>query len=86
MDETLKTTEDVIEIKPKTKKVKVSKVAIDTGTHSEPEYGPSPEESKLAAVTKAAELIFEHYRKTHTMKAPDDFNYPGFKELFAALN
>lgn len=34
----------------------------------------------------AAELALNHYRKTHTMNSPDDFKYPGFKELYKALN
>ncbi len=31
---------------------------------------------------QAAEIALNHYRKNHTMTALDDFNYPGFKELF----
>jgi hypothetical protein len=49
-----------------------------------------PEESasdiKLAALTEALKIPFAHYAKTHKMKTPDDFSYPGFKEIFWILN
>jgi hypothetical protein len=41
---------------------------------------------KLQNITNAATKVFDHYRSTHIMKDPEDFGYPGFKELYQALN
>ncbi len=68
-------------IKPrKPRKIKVSTVAIETG-----EVTTSDELLQLDNIKAAAEIIFDHYRKGHTMRTPDDFHYPGLKELYTAI-
>jgi len=45
-----------------------------------------PKKDACSDLRAAAELALKHYRKTHTMETPDDFKYPGFKELYKALD
>lgn len=43
-------------------------------------------EEKYENLCEAARLALQHYEKTHSMKTPNDYNYPGFKQIWEIIN
>lgn len=67
----------------KVKRVRKLKAEIGDG---EQVAVPDLTATKLSELTKACTVALAFYKSRHTLKTPDDYDYPGFKEMWQIIN